>query len=68
MRRDAKVCLPAGWPVRSRFDVCRISFRKTGIHFSGKCSNGLKSNALEPLEPVRPIAPPTKVKITWEAL
>jgi hypothetical protein len=23
---------------RSRFDVCRISFRKTGAHFSGKCS------------------------------
>ena len=23
---------------RSRFDVCRISFRKTGVHFSGKCS------------------------------
>jgi len=24
---------------RSRFDVCRISFRKTGVHFFGKCSN-----------------------------
>jgi hypothetical protein len=24
---------------RSSFDVCRISYRKTGIHFSGKCSN-----------------------------
>ena len=24
---------------RSRFDVCRISYRKTGVHFSGKCSN-----------------------------
>ena len=26
---------------RSRFDICRISFRKTGVHFSGKCSNGI---------------------------
>src|SRR2546421_3010943 len=22
---------------RSRFDACRIFFRKTGVHFSGKC-------------------------------
>src|SRR5271165_6856408 len=38
--------LQGSWPEkRSRFDVCRISYRKTGIHFSGKCSKGRDGSA-----------------------
>jgi cyclopropane-fatty-acyl-phospholipid synthase len=32
------------------FDVCRISCRKTGVHFSGKCSNALLRQIARRLE------------------
>jgi hypothetical protein len=34
--------LQGSWPESAlRFDVCRISYRKTGVHFSGKCSSAV---------------------------
>ena len=45
---------------RSRFETCRISFRKTGIHFSGKCSKGSQTVPRRPFPPQPP--PPLSIR------